>query len=545
MKSSPLALAAILLVPLSASTQTPTASTKGALGGIVLKAASGEPLEGATLTLQHWYSQDPWRKVVSGRDGGFSFGNLEPGEYELQVEREGYLTMWYGQRFPGDLGTRLILEPGRKLTDIRFRMFPAAVISGRVTDENGEPVTSVTVSALGYTRRGCRRQWMNATSPARTDAQGAYRLSGLEPGRYLLAASYGTYVAGFFKVKRTYAPTYYPGTREGGRAEAVEVGLGGELAGVDFTLVPETGPTVSIRGLCLHGEDGVPTPCVPSLSRVESESEFPEWPTYTVKTDEDGSFQLGSVTPGSYVLFADCVYKGKTYRARAPIEIVDSDIDNLKLELIPAAELRGRVRIEGETAVKLTDLTVAVSAVGGVNLTGDQASPSPDGSFIIENVSDGRYRLEVFGAPRNFYVKAATLGNQDTLEKVFNFDRSQSSAHLGILLSPSAGRIDGTVLKENQPWDRALVILVQSTSREGLCTPARAFSSPDTHGNFSLESIPPGDYKLFAFESVEEAWNEDADFFGPYASLGVPVHVDPSSRLRVPIKLIPSGKENH
>jgi hypothetical protein len=168
----------------------------------------------------------------------------------------------------------------------------------------------------------------------------------------------------------------------------------------------------------------------------------------------------------------------------------------------------------------------------GVNLTGDQAPVSPDGSFIIENVSDGRYRLEVFGAPRNFYVRAATLGNQDVLERVFSFDRSQSSTPLQIILSPSAGRIDGTVLKDNHPWDRALVILAQSTPREGLCTPARAFSSPDAHGNFSLESIPPGDYKLFAFESVEEAWNEDADFFGPYDSLGVPVHVDPAASSR-------------
>ena len=365
MKCRPLVLAPILLVPLSASTQVPTGSTKGTIGGMVVQAASGDALEGATLTLQHWYSQDTWQKIVTGRDGAFSFGNLESGEYQLGVEREGYLMMWYGQRFPGDLGTRLILEPGRKLTDILFRMFPAAVISGRVTDENGEPVASVTVSALGYKHRGCRRQWLNATSPATTDAQGVYRLSGLEPGRYLLAAGYGTYVAGFLKVKRNYAATYYPGTSEGDRAEAVEVGLGGELVGVDFSLVPVTGPAVSIRGRCLQGTDAAATPCVPSLSRIESESEFPEWLTYTVKSNEDGSFQMGRVTRGSYVLFADCSYKGKTYRARAPIEIVDSDIDNLKLDLIPAAELRGRVRIEGETAVKFTDLTVAVSAVGG------------------------------------------------------------------------------------------------------------------------------------------------------------------------------------
>ena len=105
-----------------------------------------------------------------------------------------------------------------------------SVISGRVSDEFGEPVANAVVSAMRYGYAAGARRLMPApgqNSRDTTDDQGQFRLFGLPPGEYIVSATLRA-LAGRgdrSSAENTgYAPTYYPGhtkrrrrtTRHGG-----------------------------------------------------------------------------------------------------------------------------------------------------------------------------------------------------------------------------------------------------------------------------------------------------------------------------------------
>ena len=77
---------------------------------------------------------------------------------------------------------------GQDLRDVVVKLMPAGIITGRVLDEEGDPVEAVSIQLL-------RPQYMNGKrqmTPQRggvTNDLGEYRLSGIDPGRYLLSAT--------------------------------------------------------------------------------------------------------------------------------------------------------------------------------------------------------------------------------------------------------------------------------------------------------------------------------------------------------------------
>ncbi len=58
------------------------------------------------------------------------------------------------------------------------------------------------------------------------------------------------------------------------------------------------------------------------------------------------------------------------------------------------------------------------------------------------------------------------------------------------------------------------------------------------NGQFSVRGIAPGDYKLFAWEAIEEGAYQDPEFLRPYEERGKPIHVDEGSRLNSQLQLI-------
>jgi protocatechuate 3,4-dioxygenase beta subunit len=67
-------------------------------------------------------------------------------------------------------------------------MQPHAVISGRVLDDEGEPIPHVQVHAMTYRYMQGRKQLM-PTGNASTNDLGEYRIFGLPPGKYFVSAN--------------------------------------------------------------------------------------------------------------------------------------------------------------------------------------------------------------------------------------------------------------------------------------------------------------------------------------------------------------------
>jgi hypothetical protein len=138
----------------------------------------------------------------------------------------------YGQKKPSDPGAAFSLSPGETKKELLFRLIPAAVIAGRVFDEDGETVPNAMVLASRETYYEGRRT-LTITADTSTDDLGCFRLFGLAPGRYYVSAKqqqWGQVVgdrefsgSAGQTTEQGYAKTYYPGTPDISRAAAINV----------------------------------------------------------------------------------------------------------------------------------------------------------------------------------------------------------------------------------------------------------------------------------------------------------------------------------
>src|SRR5262249_30526735 len=102
--------------------------------------------------------------------------------------KPGYLDGEYGRRRPGGQSQPLVLADEQKIGNVRIFMWRQSAILGLVLDEAGEPVVGIQIRALRRTMVGGRRRCVAAGMPGWRDDRGMYRVAGLLPGDYLVAA---------------------------------------------------------------------------------------------------------------------------------------------------------------------------------------------------------------------------------------------------------------------------------------------------------------------------------------------------------------------
>ena len=250
---------------------------------------------------------------LTDQDGRFVFNGLAPGEYRVDVQKTGFAS----SMDPTTRPRTYTVAAGQTLDNIGIVLQKGAVISGKVLDQKGEPVTDAQVMAL-------RRITPPSASTAAprlipTPMQGAqmtndigeYRVAGLAPGEYFIAASPramgfagpgATSTTGKGGGTPTTTTTYYPGTADQVGGQAITVAAGAEVSNIVFTL--QSVPAYRISGLVVD-ENGAPIAhaMVMLMNDPRSGMMF-MGPHGNAQTGDDGRFSIGDVTPGAYRLNA-------------------------------------------------------------------------------------------------------------------------------------------------------------------------------------------------------------------------------------------------
>lgn len=118
--------------------------------------------------------------------------------------------------------------------------------------------------------------------------------------------------------------------------------------------------------------------------------------------------------------------------------------------------------------------------------------------------------------------------------------RGQDVPTLDILLSPNVSQIEGIVSDPRlQPAAGVLAVLIPDSNRDRLDLYKTA--TTDQNGRFTLRGIPPGDYKLFAWEDLEPNGYFDPDLLRRSEGLGKAVRVAESSTQSVNVQVIPKN----
>jgi hypothetical protein len=563
---TPFVLAAFLQTapqtPPGVPTQTPgqsavAAPEYGSISGRVTNAVTGEPLKKARVTLRRSGSTGTTAvpatdSVVTDASGAFEFRNVYPGDCTLLAARPGFAGRVRASSSGMGSMVRLALASGQKVTDLKLRIDPEGVISGKVVDENGDPARNVMVSALRPSyAQGVRRLTSEGITVGSTNDLGEYRIFGLTPGRYYVQArssASSLYGAGLpATADRIYPAVYYPGSLDLETAARVEVRAGAEAGNTNFTLRPAQ--AAKVRGRVVDGASGQPpgraivsiSPAGSGMSGVGG----------AAAANAKGEFEIGGLLPGPYTAFASAAAGNRMLSARETIAVGATGLSGLLLRLAAGASLAGTVRPDDATQAAGLDLTKlrvylrspeAAVTIGGPVFAGSVAGAGPvpgavddQGNFTLENVSAFRMMASIGGLPDGYYLKSASFENQETVDTGFEATGT-GRYRLDLVAGGDGAQLDGVVLDiKDQPVGVAMVVLVPADPDR---RPARLYKNTDTdqNGQFTLKSIPPGKYLLYAWENVDDGAWFDPEFMARYEKQGESIAFDPQEHKTVNLK---------
>ena len=199
-----------------------TAQQSG-VAGVAIDAVTRRPLAGVHITMRS-ASDQPYGSI-SDKDGRFSIATMPPAVYSLTGRHNGYIQLPIRDE-------SIALQPGEQLTNLTVELTPEAVISGRVVDENGDPVQWVRVEAIPA--GSSRNMGVEMGRNERPDERGQFRMTG-PPGKYYIKASPEHGMQGSREIRSDglspplYGNTFYPSAETQEQANVVEATAGHEV----------------------------------------------------------------------------------------------------------------------------------------------------------------------------------------------------------------------------------------------------------------------------------------------------------------------------
>jgi 5-hydroxyisourate hydrolase-like protein (transthyretin family) len=554
----------------------------GSVEGRVMS-ITGEPLRKVSVSLRPNGRGGGNYSTTSAADGSFRFASVDQGDYALTGERTGYVRETLSST---DGQTRVIEVVSEKNTSgIELKLTPQSVVAGHVFDEDGDPLQSVTVEVWRFTYPRGRKQLAQAQSGSTNDL-GEFRIANLAPGRYYLSATNprrgplqafldgggrggrdgrngrGGGRAGPVDVVEDYVTTYYPNAVEATAASPLELTAGSELRGLDIRLAKARYHRVT------GTVQGIPVNVAADASKARAKGKaadgsaiaFPPGRGIIVALAprafaggrggqlsaairEDDSFEFPAVPPGSYYLIVQNTFPGQQgVTARVPVDVGNGDVNNVAVRLQPALAVSGKVTVDStQPNVRLGSLrlTFTPSEPGPGNQgRNGQTQIADDGTFQATLAADA-YLVEAGGLPDGYYLKSVKLAGREMPDATL--DLNYGGGQVDVVLAPAAGDLTGTV--QNARGEPAASVQVTAVPVSGsLRRDMNKLVTTDASGNFTLHGLPPGDYKIFAWEQVDaNAWM-DRDYRQPFENLAASAKVQESTSPTVTLRLIERGR---
>jgi hypothetical protein len=525
-----LALAALLFMSASwtGAAQEKKPKREGVISGRVV-ADDGQPLGGAHV-MAVGVGKPP--VTIAGQmtncdaDGNFKLAGLSHGVYSIVARAPGYVSV-QDQSRKYRIGESVII-----------RMARGGVITGRVTDEFGEPMVDVRVSAdrvrdsEGKPDTGAST--MNGMYLLRsTDDRGVYRIYGLEAGAYVVGVNVASPIFGGVGRTGREPPTYHPSSPRGA---AAEINLRGaeEVASVDIRA--RGGRGRSISGM-VSGEtqgEGLINGIAVMLYGAADKNLMG---TATLMGSQN--FSLHGVDDGEYELVATRFSESMDLAISAPRRVVmkGADLNGIELKLLKLGSVSGRVVIEApkaecETAsdqfkveeamieMKRDDRAPGVSAFGffPMEASGYLGGATPDkvGGFTVKNLEAGRYRVNTDLPDESWYIRAVTQAASpkplDVSRSGLMLKQGEKISGIEITIAQGAASLSGRVVPSREGAQlpkrlRVHLIPAEAAAADDLLRYAESPLRGD--GAFEFKHIAPGKYLLSARQASEKDANDD------------------------------------
>jgi Carboxypeptidase regulatory-like domain len=507
----------LLMIVTLATAQDQTGNNgTGSIKGTVVDSVTHQPVREAGVSL----AGDPVNQAYQVTDaaGTFEIDNLPPGQYSLDVNHREY---------PQGHSGSIAIKAGERAAPIILELIPFAAVSGRVLDEDSDPLPACSVHLQSarppYQEVIAKQDFREVLG---SSADGEYRLERVPAGKYILRAQCQAPVfeprplsAGPDPLPTSaYPPQFYPGSSTAELAEAIELRPGQERSGIDFQMKPSHMTQIHVRlsGANWRGRKDLAWQLVPAAQRAPAialdGALHLDWLSvwHDIQTT-NGEFEIPRVFPGSYRLLVTSNMRftegGAMIGGVLQIDVGDTPIE-AEVALRPPVDLNGTIEIVGGGGGnRVTPDQVGVELVAespnffrrAANGAGNDAKA--DGSFTVRSAFPGPARIKIRAFQRcgvhcarnAVFLKSAWLGAAELPDGLLDLS-SGAGGNLRIVVSTDFASIQGT----------APAFAVVTASAED----SRGFSmyelnaSANQNGQFKFEDLVPGKYRLGLLDQV-------------------------------------------
>jgi len=511
-----------LALIIQAQTPAPNSAdepTRGTISGKVVN-ESGQPMAGASAFVRAMGSGSG-RTMTTDAEGQFQANNLEPGLYTVGANAPAYISAPFDPNFP------TLYRIG---DTVNLQLVRGGVITGTVTNALGEPVIAVRVRVIMV--RNAKGQppgplyFGSMEQP--TDDRGVYRIYGLSPGTYIVSAG-GTNISQpfMFNPYDTDVPTYAPSST---RDDAAEVSVrAGEESNVDIRYRTEAGHSVSGTVKVSGTNTGASVTLVPVGGVI-----MPAGTTF--QGPGARGFSFNGVSDGEYDLFAQ-----EFVTSQAPsmsvmmlsepkrITVKGANVGGIELIPRPLANVSGRLVLEpsklpecqgkrpplfAETLIYLRRPEKDSDSPAFQRNFGGLGSPDASGTFVLRNLSPGKYQFELRFYARYWYLQSVTMGAAPATTAKAQTSRTNAAAtwtmvkqgdqlkDLTITLAEGAASVRGKLTSTESP-SAAVLYLIPSEPDKADDVLRFFVTDIVADGTFALNNLPPGRYWLLTQTNVD------------------------------------------
>lgn len=476
-----------------AAVKTPRGSVSGR---VTIK---DKPAPGVVVGLKRADNMNPYEqysKANTDRDGFYRITGVAAGSYNVIAVAPGYVV--------SDVNNArqvVVIGEDENIDDINFTLVRGGVITGKITDTDGKPMiqTQVTVYRTDFADK---QRPPSQEASGQTDDRGIYRIFGLMPGKFKVAAGRSDDSPSFVGFGRTYKQVFHPDATDVAKATTIEIGEGGEAKNIDITLGRAV-QTFSISGRVIS-ENGAPVPDVRfGLQRMVGDRT--EYMATTIVSNLRGDFVAEGLPPGKYTIMQFGNGNSDFRVESSTFDVIDQDVTDLTIRLVSGASVSGFLVVESDDKAlrsRLPELRLQGFVQSGASAPGSSASSQigPDGSFRLAGLQAGTLNIMIGGVnapypPKGFSI--ARIERDGAVVPRLEIRDGENVTGVRVILNYGSGSVRGVITLENgtlPPGARFFVRLFKPGENNQYLRPPTV----DARGHFMMEGIPTGVYELTA-----------------------------------------------
>ncbi|MEM1095053.1 MAG: carboxypeptidase regulatory-like domain-containing protein [Bacteroidota bacterium] len=439
-------------------------------------------------------------------DGTYMLSGLPSGDYITQAQVQGYLPQYFDGASTREAATPVPVAENVTTENVNFSLSLGGVISGRVTDDAGQPLTDVELFAFANEVPGDDSLGF-VYANASTDADGRYTFTGLSEDTYRIFAVYS--LDGFV------FNTWYDSASSFSDATPVTPIIGTPQTNIDLTIDLPDGYG-SVSGVARFSDGSAVTRGAVHLTSPSSNDLFGGTVARTF-VRSDGTYRFDRIPEGTYIVSVVAArenarliqwYDGATTAEDAtPIDVVAGvETSGIDFSVSSGATISGTVR--NQRNEPLTDVLVIAHKEETARTDTPMlsyASTGPDGTYRFIGLEEGaNYRIQAtvwtpFFAKELWYDNA---NSRDTATPVVATEAGVTDVNLVFDDPNTFGQITGTVTYANgDPAPNVAVGLAPLNSlgtADSLGLTINYFVFTGADGAYEMPDVPVGAYALFA-----------------------------------------------